>query len=218
MRGQLRQTLYFDEEGINDLSDQVRPGRLEGFSIEAEESRNRSGRLTPKFGLGSLFKLFGGADIGVDADFRRNKAEKNRTSEEFIVTRADRLQRVIEQLRGVSALTMSLDRAWQSAIRNDGSIFCIINDLFRTMPTAEPEKWLEVANTSGYLRLTDASTCRFLVGMRLAKLSGVKDGQIDPTSHLAVRLGKEERHNARLTIFGAMDKSRYLKPFVVYWG
>ncbi len=89
-------------------------------------------------------------------------------------------------------------------------MFCIVTDLFRTIPNAEPEAWLEIANRARF----DVSTCQFVIGMSLHKTVSIRDEEINPIGHLAVRL---RGGPINLTVFGKMDKSRYIKPFVVYW-
>jgi hypothetical protein len=217
VRDEIKETLYFDVKGIDDLSGQIGLGLLERFSVETEASRDRSGGLRPNFKLGLFSKLFGGPEIGVDADLSHHKAETDRRHEEFILTKAYRVGLIIEQLGGIPALRMTIGRAWHLAMVKDGSIFCVITDLFRTIPPAEPETWLHVANRISFLQLIDSSTRQFRVGMSFDKLEGARDGEIKPSSHLAIRLGQIEHHDVNLTIFGKMDKTRYIKPFVVFW-
>jgi hypothetical protein len=213
---EIRETLYFDEKGIEDLSEQVELNRLERFSIETEEKSDSSRGLRPKLNLG-IFTKFGGPEIGVNADLSHHDEKTHRTQEEFVSTRAHRVGLIMEQLGGAPALRMTTERAWRSAMLKDGSVFCVIIDLFRTVPTVEPRTWLEVANQSHFLQLLDSSTRQFRVGMSIDKLLDARGGEINPTSHLAVRLGHTESHDINLTIFGKMDKTRYIKPFVVSW-
>lgn len=112
---------------------------------------------------------------------------------------------------------MTLETAWHLALAKEGGIFFIVNDSFRTIPTTEPDIWIDITNRSQVLQLTDASTCQFTLGMSLTNIVSFRDACVNPTSHLAVRLGQRESRAVSLTIFGKMDKSRYIKPFVVSW-
>ena len=217
MQGEIKETLYFDEKGIDDLSGQVGSGRLERFSLTQEASSDRSRGLKPKVNLTILSRLFGGPELGVEADLSHHKAKTDRRQEEFVPTRAGRVQLILEQMGGITALRMTTAHAWHLAMVKDASSFCVINDLFRTVPTAEPETWLEVANRIRFLQLVDSSTRQFRVGMNFDKLEGVRDGKIERASHLAVRLGQNESHDISLIVFGKMDKTRYIKPFVAFW-
>lgn len=159
-----------------------------------------------------MFTKFGGPEIGVNADLSHHDEKTQRTQEEFVSTRAHRVGLIMEQLGGAPALRMTTERAWRSAMLKDGSVFCVI-----ILPTVEPRTWLEVANQSHFLQLLDSSTRQFRVGMSIDKLLDARGEAINPTSHLAVRLGYTESHDINLRIFGRMDKTRYIKPFVVSW-
>ncbi len=78
---------------------------------------------------------------------------------------------------------------------------------------ADLDAWRETANSIRFLQLVDEPTALFRVGMSFEKLVGIRGNLIHPTSHLAVRL----RDGVSLRIFGKMDKTRYIKPFVVSW-
>jgi hypothetical protein len=217
VQGELKETLYFDEAGIVDLSEQIGLGRLKSFTKETEASREGFSDLKPKFSLGALSKLIGGPEFGIEGGYHRSNSEKERTQEELVLTRTDHLKHIIEKLGTVSALKMTLDRAWHLALAKEGGVFCIINDLFSTISAVEPETWLDAANRAQFLQLTDISTCQFRIGMSFSKIVGVVDGRIHPIGHLAFRLGRSESPSLSLTVFGKMDKSRYIKPFVVSW-
>ena len=80
------------------------------------------------------------------------------------------------------------------------------------MQNQRPGLKLRIVHDS--LQLTDVSTCQFVIGMSLHKTVSIRDEEINPIGHLAVRL---RGGPINLTVFGKMDKSRYIKPFVVYW-
>jgi hypothetical protein len=129
----------------------------------------------------------------------------------------DQLQGVIERLGGDAVLKMTLDRAWHMALAKEGGMFFVLSDLFRTVPTSESGAWLDSANRTQILQLTDVSTFQFRIGMSVGKMTGAQDGRIHPMGHLAHRLGQSDARDVSLTVFGNMDKSRYIKPYVVSW-
>lgn len=217
MQDAIKETMYFDELGVNDLSEQIGLGRLKSQSKETEVNRDRSSEFKPKFSLGALSRLFGGPELGIEGSYRRIHSEKEITREELAITGSDHLHKIIETLGGVASLKMTLDRAWHLSLAKESGIFCMVVDRFRTVPTLDPETWLDVANRAKILQLVDVSTCQFRIGMSLGKMLGVKDETINPASHLAHRLGNTEVRAVSLAIFGNMDTSRYIKPYTVYW-
>jgi hypothetical protein len=78
--------------------------------------------------------------------------------------------------------------------------------------TPDPDSWQDVADKGQLLQLIDSSTGQFRIGMSPKKMSGLRDGSLRG-SHVARRL----KGGANLKVFGNMDKTRYIKPFVVWW-
>ena len=211
---ELREILYFDEPGIEDLSNQVGQGKLETFSAESQNSRDYSGAIKPRLGLGAIIRAFGGPSLDVDAEINLKRAKSEKSTENFVATRQDRYRRVVDALGGVAELGHSLDRAWHLAL-SKGSEFCMIKEDFKPVHTTDDtDGWRKAANSMQFLQLVDEPTSLFRVGMSFEKLVGIRDNMIPPTGHLSVRL---RGGSASLLIFGKMDKSRYIKPFVIAW-
>jgi hypothetical protein len=211
---ELREILYFDESGIEDLSNQVGQGKLETFSAESEKSHDYSGAIKPRLGLGAIIKALGGPTLDVDAEINLKRAKGEKSTENFVTTRQDRYRRVVDALGGSAKLGHTLDRAWYLAL-SKGSEFCMIKDDFKPIHTTDdPDGWRKSANSMQFLQLVDEPTTVFRVGMSFEKLVGIRDGLIPSTGHLAIRL---RGGSVSLSIFGKMDKSRYIKPFVIAW-
>jgi hypothetical protein len=211
---ELKEILYFDESGIEDLSNQVGAGKLATFSKESETSRDYSGGIKPRVGLGAILKFLGGPTVDVDAEINLKRAKGEKSTENFIVTRQDRYQRVVDALGGATKLGHTLDRAWYLAL-SKGSEFCLIREDFRPIHTInDPDGWRKSANSMQFLQLVDEPTALFRVGMSFEKIVGIRDNTIPPLGHLAIRL---RGGTVSLSIFGKMDRSRYVKPFVITW-
>jgi hypothetical protein len=214
-RNRLREILYFDEPSIEDLSNQIGHGKLETFSEENELSRNRSGAIKPRLGLGSLIKAIGGPTLDVDAEVNLKRGKVEKSTENFVATRQDQYRRVVDALGGVAELRYTLDRAWYLAL-SKGSVFCMVEADFKpTIYTiGDRDAWREEANSAQFLQLVDEPTSLFRLGMSFEKLVGIRGSMIKPGEHLAIRL---RGGSVSLSVFGKMDKSRYIKPFVVSW-
>lgn len=210
----LKEILYFDEPGIEDLSNQVGQGKLETFSAESLNSRDYSGAIKPRLGLGAIIKAFGGPALDVDAEINLKRAKSGKSTENFVATRQDRYRRVVDALGGAAQLEHTLDRTWLLAL-SKGSEFCMIHADFRPIHTTDdPDGWRKSADSMQFLQLVDEATSLFRVGMSFEKLVGIRDNMIPITGHLSVRL---RSGSVSLSIFGKMDKSRYIKPFVIAW-
>lgn len=211
---ELREVLYFDEPGIEDLSNQVGQGKLETFSAESQNSRDYSGAIKPRLGLGAIIKAFGGPTLDLDAEINLKRGAGEKSTKNFVATRQDRYRRVVDALGGAAKLGYTLDRAWHHAL-SKGSEFCTIKDDFKPIHTTDdPDGWRQSANSMQFLQLVDEPTSLFRVGMSFEKLVGIRDNMISSTGHLANRL---RGGSVSLSIFGKMDKSRYIKPFVITW-
>ncbi len=105
---ELREILYFDEPGIEDLSNQVGQGKLETFSAESQNSRDYSGAIKPRLGLGAIFKALGGPTLDVDAEINLKRAKGEKSTENFVATRQDRYRRVVDALGGAAKLGYTL--------------------------------------------------------------------------------------------------------------
>ncbi len=116
-RKELQEVLYFDEPGIEDLPNQLGHGKLETFSAENETSRDHSGAIKPRLGLGHLIKALGGPTFDIDADISLKRGKANKSTENFIATRQDQYRRVVDALGGFTELGHTLDRAWYLAQR-----------------------------------------------------------------------------------------------------
>ncbi|WP_315759347.1 hypothetical protein [Bradyrhizobium sp. SZCCHNRI2007] len=212
---ELQEILYFDELSIQDLSNQVGHGKLETFSAENQKSSDRSSGIKPKLGLGHIVRALGGPTIDIDADINLKRGKFEKWTENFVATRQDHYRRVIDALGGSKQLRLRLDRAWHLALAKGGSVFCIVEEDFRPFhTTTDRDGWREAANDIQFLQLVDEPTRLYRVGMSFDKMVGIRDGLISPAGHLAVRL---RGGSISLSIFGKMDKTRYIKPLVISW-
>ncbi|MER9740892.1 hypothetical protein [Mesorhizobium sp. M0187] len=202
--------LYFDEPGIDSLSNQIDSGRLVDFSKEHEVSREGSGSVKPKLGIGSILSMLGGPSLEVDSEFGLKRSGVDKSVQNFSSTRETRYAQLLAHLGGFSALKGTLDQAWHSSLSKDGSVFCLIEGRFQ--PT-EPSFWVETANELHFLQLTDSVSESFKMGMSFSNISGMRDNKLHHLSHLVRRI----RDGAHLRVFGKMDRTRYIKPFVVSW-
>lgn len=206
----LEEILYFDEPGIDSLSNQIGPGRLVDLSNESEHSREGSGAIKPKFGFGSILAKLGGPTLEIEGEAAFKRGGIDKSVQRFTPTREGRYIELLSKIGGATALKRSLEQAWHAALGRDGSIFCIIEARFRPIGN---DSWFEEANESHLLQLTDCASGAFRMGMSFSNLVGIRDGNLTATGHLARRI----RDGANLRIFGKMDRTRYIKPFVVSW-
>lgn len=206
--------LYFDERGIDELSNQLGAARLESFSKATETSGERGSAVKPKIGLGAILKALGAPSLEVEAEANFKRGNVDRATENYVVTRESRYRKVIESLGGSEKLEATLYDAWKEAKREGSGVFCLVRDTFEPVNEGpDRDWWLRVANENRFLQLTDSLSRRFLVGMSFEKINNVGSGRINSLSHLAIRL----RAGARLQVFGKMNEVRYIKPFVVSW-
>lgn len=211
----LEQFLYFDEDGIESLFNQNPKGGMQRYTIEEASGGERSFSGKIKVGIGGMLKFLSVPSFDSEAEGGTKKTHLKRRSEEFAITKESRYNDVIEDLGGVSALKRNLNDAWHRALAADfGSLF-ICEAAFSTLLTsAEGDGWRLDANTSGMLQLQCFPDRAYMMGMSNHKLIGVKDGNITPGSHLSIRMRNPQVY---LRIFGRIDRSRYIKPFVVSW-
>ena len=210
----LEEFIYFDETGIDSLFNQVAPGRLERYSVEDSGSSETGVTGGTKIGLGSILKRIGLPSVDVEAKGTAKRAKGDRRTEEFVATREYRYQYLIGELGVVATLKRSLDDAWHRALASGSGDIFVTTAEFAPLPgNGSDDAWRMTANQSGMLQLQDVPDRAFTLGMSVAKLVGMSEGQIAPASHLAFRM----RSGGRFRILGKMDKSKYIKPFAVSW-
>jgi hypothetical protein len=131
VESEIRETLYFDETGIDNLYNSLGHGRLESFSREVGSRRDRAGGIKPNLGLGSALKILGGPTAELGAELSLERSNTDNVTGHYTVTREDRYRMVVEKLGGITLLQQSLDRSWHSALKKNGSSFFISEELFK---------------------------------------------------------------------------------------
>lgn len=205
---------YFDERGIDELSNQLGAARLESFTKSTETSGERGRAVKPRFSLGAIFKALGGPslEVGAEANFKRGNVDT--TTEHYVVTGEYRARQVIQALRDSGQLHETLHGAWQQATSDGSGVFCLIREAFEpVLEGTDTDSWIRVANENRFLQLTDRSSRQFLMGMSFEKIDLIRGGRLNYLSHVAIGL----RGGAHLRVFGRMNEVRYIKPFLVWW-
>ncbi len=211
----LEQFLYFDQDGIESLFNQNPKGGLQRYTTEEASGGERGFTGKMKVGIGGMLKFLSVPSLDSEAEGGIKKTYLKRRSEEFATTKESRYNDVIDRLGGVSALRRNLNDAWHRALAADFGDLFICEAMFSTLLTsAEGDGWRLDANTSGVLQLRSFPDRAYTMGMSIEKLSSIKNGSILLRSHLSVRMQNEPVY---LRVFGKMDRSRYINPYVVSW-
>ncbi len=214
--GRIEEFLYFDEEGIDMLFNQFSPDRLERYSKETSGNREKLVGARAKFNFGSLLARLGFPGLDAEAEGQTKRAVSDRRQDEFVPTKEGRYASLLAQLGGATLLKCTLNDALHRTLASSSTSFFIGEAAFlpETISSDNPDQWRVRANDCGVLRLREATDSQFTMGMSVAKLIGGRNGHISPTGHLAVRLRHGDVH---LRIFGKMDRSKYIKPYVISW-
>lgn len=204
---------YLDTAGIISLRAQISDLMLRSLAITNELGRETGGSIKPKLGLGAALRWVGFPSFDVEGEVSRKGTDKNTSKAEYYVAQEVMAKDIIYRLAKNNGLYRDAYAAWCAAQAISGSVFCYIEGQFSPIGWRhEADDWRTYANKQGTLVLRDVNEPSLLVGMALSKIVGLHGGSISETCHLALRL---RNGYIRLRVFGKMDKTKYIKPFLV---
>jgi hypothetical protein len=206
------EVFYFDDEAVLSLANQGSRAGLTGYSVEGGRTASTEGRIRTSLRLSGLLRAFGlGGDLGGEG--ARKAEAKSARREDFVIPREVHYLDVVRSLQTGGRLATNLRSAWREASSTGRSAFFSVEHRFVPEGRLADDEWIDNANRAEFLMLVDTPDRQFRMGMSLSKVVGAHGGHILPVGHLAFRLRRLE--GRLLKIFGSVDESRYIKPFVV---
>lgn len=207
---QIEEIFYFDQAGVTRLYNQIKDGNAESFTKEIGATNDYTGSLKPEFSTDSVWsKLIPAVKIASELAKKRSKTVK------FVETRTmtveERYWHLLTHLEKSGELRRGLRDGWLNALARGGSSFCLFEAEFH--PEAVPSNdWILEANERQAIIVTDTKH-QYRMGMGFNSLSDVYRDRLSAVSHTAIRL----RGGAKIRALGKVEKSKYIKPYVVLW-
>lgn len=207
---QIEEIFYFDQAGITRLYNQIKGGIADSFTREIGYNNEYLGSLKPELGGDSLWSKFLPAmKIASELTNKRSKATKS--VENHTITAEERYVHLLTFLDKSGELRHGLHEGWLNALARGGRSFCLFDAKFHPEPVPSND-WVLEANERQPIIVTDSNR-QYRMGLGFASLIDVRGDRFHSTCHTAIRM----RGGANIKALGSIEKSKYIKPYVVMW-